>query len=277
MVDNSSSVGDQLNSSRSPRKRFSAARWLGVFLNILLVAGLALLTVRTVPAAQRAMTSTSASLRVLSASFDRISSTLAVSTRALESTSSALEGASTSIEKSTAVIDSASGIVDDIGDGLISGAQGALGRMEAASGSIDKALNFLTTLGLLGSDSQLPQDSLSESIAELNQVLDSWPAEFQTLGDSLNEISLDIDDITTSLDEVRTDVDAFLAELDQLIEQLDTLSENFTATADQLELWSSRVPIIGWTLFGVLALVLLVNAWIQISGLLSLEKGPDNL
>ena len=276
MVDKLASNQPQQTSASSPGQRFSPARSLGILLNLVLVAGLALLIIRIVPAAQRTMTSTADSLRVLATSFDRISATLLVSSQALESTSAALEGASNSLENSTAVIESASGVVDDIGDGLIGGAQGALIRMKTASDSIDTALNFLDSLGLLGSDIPLPEDSLSGSIAELNQVLDSWPADFQNLGDSLSEISLGIEDITASLDEVRADVDVFLIELDQLVDQLETLSENFTATADQLDLWSARVPAIGWLIFGSLAPVLLVNTWIQISSMLKHRKKNEN-
>jgi len=250
---------------RADQKPVNIVRWAVIALNLILVVGLLLLPGRVIPASQDVLTSTAASLRVLSESFSSISRTLNVSTQALESTSSALQHTSRSIEKSITVIDSASGIVDDIGGGLITGTQGALERVEAASGTIDNTLDLLASLGLLGQSGQQSKDSLSESIRDLNLVLDSWPAEFKSLGSSLDEVTLDIEEVTSSLDEIRADVDEFLAELDRLIDQLEILSADFTDTADQLDLWAERVPLLSWLFFGALALALLVNALIQAS------------
>lgn len=249
------------------RKPINIARWAGITLNLILIVGLLLLPGRVIPAAQEVLISTAGSLRVLSESFSRINSTLDVSTRALESTSDALGHTSSSIEKSTAVIDSASGIMDDIGGGLITGAQGALERVETASTTIDNALDLLGSLGLLDQSGQNSQATLSESIRDLNLVLDSWPAEFKNLGNSLDEVTLDIDEVTTSLDEIRDDVDEFLSELDRLIDQLEILSTDFANTANQLDLWANRVPLLSWLFFGVLALALLVNTFIQASNI----------
>jgi len=249
------------------RKPINIARWVGITLNLILIVGLLLMPGRVIPAAQEVLTSTAGSLRVLSESFSRISRTLEVSTHALESTSGALGHTSSSIEKSTAVIDSASGIMDDIGDGLITGAQGALERVETASTTIDNALDLLGSLGLLDQSGQNSQATLSESIRDLNLVLDSWPAEFKNLGNSLDEVNLDIDEVTASLDEIRDDVDEFLSELDRLIDQLEILSTDFANTANQLDLWANRVPLLSWLFFGVLALALLVNTFIQASNI----------
>jgi len=249
------------------RKPINIARWVGITLNLILIVGLLLMPGRVIPAAQEVLTSTAGSLRVLSESFSRISRTLEVSTHALESTSGALGHTSSSIEKSTAVIDSASGIMDDIGDGLITGAQGALERVETASTTIDNALDLLGSLGLLDQSGQNSQATLSESIRDLNLVLDSWPAEFKNLGNSLDEVNLDIDEVTASLDEIRDDVDEFLSELDRLIDQLEILYSDFANTANQLDLWANRVPLLSWLFFGVLALALLVNTFIQASNI----------
>ncbi len=257
------------------RKPINIARWAGITLNLILIVGLLLLPGRVIPAAQEVLTSTAGSLRVLSESFSRINSTLEVSTQALESTSDALGHTSSSIEKSTAVIDSASGIMDDIGDGLITGAQGALERVETASTTIDNALDLLGSLGLLDQSGQNSQATLSESIRDLNLVLDSWPAEFKNLGNSLDEVTLDIDEVTASLDEIRDDVDEFLSELDRLIDQLEILSTDFANTANQLDLWVNRVPLLSWLFFGVLALALLVNTFIQASNIR--ERGEISL
>jgi len=249
------------------RKPINIARWVGITLNLILIVGLLLMPGRVIPAAQEVLTSTAGSLRVLSESFSRISRTLEVSTHALESTSGALGHTSSSIEKSTAVIDSASGIMDDIGDGLITGAQGALERVETASTTIDNALDLLGSLGLLDQSGQNSQATLSESIRDLNLVLDGWPAEFKNLGNSLDEVNLDIDEVTASLDEIRDDVDEFLSELDRLIDQLEILYSDFANTANQLDLWANRVPLLSWLFFGVLALALLVNTFIQASNI----------
>jgi len=257
------------------RKPINIARWAGITLNLILIVGLLLLPGRVIPASQEVLTSTAGSLRVLSESFSSISRTLEVSTRALESTSDALGHTSSSIEKSTAVIDSASGIMDDIGDGLITGAQGALERVETASTTIDNALDLLGSLGLLDQSGQNSQATLSESIRDLNLVLDSWPAEFKNLGNSLDEVTLDIDEVTASLGEIRDDVDEFLSELDRLIDQLEILSTDFANTANQLDLWANRVPLLSWLFFGVLALALLVNTFIQASNIR--KRGEINL
>jgi len=249
-------------SNRSTPVRVAA--WLGISLNLILVIVFPLLAARVVPPAQSALSSTAASLRSLATSFDHVSTTLVTSTTVLESSSVALEQASSSIEKSTAVIDSASGIVNDIGSGLITGSQGALNRVETAAGAIDQALNLLSSLGLLGQDPGQVEDTLGDSIQKLNQVLEVWPGEFTILSGSLDEISRDIEGVTASLDEIRADLDDFLEELGQLIDQLETLSKDFKQTADQLDLWAGRVPLISWLFFGTLSLLLLINAWSQL-------------
>ena len=253
---------------KPPVTKISTARRLGIVLNLILIIGFLLLPGRVIPPVQGGLRSAVSSLKALSATFERISTTLSASKTVLESTSAALELASSSIEKSTTVIDSASGIVGEIGDGLIAPSQGALNRVESAAGGIDQTLNLLNNLGLLGQGRAGPQTTLSESIRELNQVLDSWPREFEVLSGSLDQISIDIDDVTASLGEVKRDVDGFLAEITALIKELDDLSRDFDDMAERLHVWEEQIPVLIWSFFGLLALALLVNTWIQITRIL---------
>jgi hypothetical protein len=251
-----------------PKPKSSVARWIRIILNLILVIGFLLLPGRVIPPVQGGLRSASSSLQVLSITFTRISTTLSATKIALESTGAALELASSSIEKSSDVIDSASGIVGDIGKGLIVSSQGALDQVETAAGGIDQTLNLLNNLGLLGQGRVSSQSTLSGSIRELNQVLDSWPGEFEALSGSLDQISMDIEDVTASLDEIQRDVDGILSEITALIKDLDDLSQDFDDTARELLVWEGRIPVLIWLFFGLLVVALLVNIWIQITQLL---------
>ena len=257
--------GPGISTDNASPRRFSTASVLSIILNLILIVGLLLLPGRVIPPVQEALRSTADSLLTLSSTFSRISLTLNASTITLEAALAALEQTSQSIDRSSGVIDTASDILGDLGEGLIINAQNALNRMESAAVGIDRTIDLLALLGLLGSEADQEQESLSESIQELNRVLEGWPEDFEDLSSSLDQISGDIAGVTASLDEIQGDFEGFLTDIEELTRELEDLSRNFKDTAQMLDRWGDRVPILGWSFSGLLVLILLVNTWLQIS------------
>ncbi len=247
-------------------------KWFGLVINISLAVMLFITHARIIPHAQKSLSDSASNLRTLSESFDKVGIILSGSTKALESTSTALLHASRSIQSTTTVIDTAGSVIEDIGEVLITGSTGALVQVEAAAAEVDRALEFLSFLGLLGDNATTSEISLSQSIDELTKILGMWPSEFEVLSTSLNDMALDISEISDSLEEIREDLLSFLGELRQLTDHLDTLSKNMNTTADDLDLWAGRLPLLSWIIIGFLELLILVNALPQLLILLGQEK-----
>jgi len=235
-----------------------------LIVNLLLILLLLYLPFKIIPAARNLLNFTIEYSKLISRPIGGLVKSLQASSEALASTSDGLRHASVSISNSIEILDQTSGFVDQLGDEIIAGSVKALDRVETSALIIDQTFVYLEQLGLVKFDEDQLSNGLSDSINELNQVLENSSGEFDQLADALRNYSEDGVKLSESLEEIAEDASLFNGEIKHLTNDLSLVSSDLERVVEKQESISLNIPVLTWGIFGLLIITSVMNILILI-------------
>lgn len=197
---------------------------------------------------------------------------LALAGDSLAETGSLLQTTRETLEATDPLLDSIGQLLGTDAPATLEATQRALEASQGGAAAIDSTLRTLAFLGPLTGVKYDPETSLSDSLAETAQTLDTLPEALRSVEQDLVAVQDQLGLIPQTMASIQEDLDAFAGELGGLSESLNEQAAEWAGSIDQLAHLSEGIQHSSWWLMIALEILLL---WNGILSLIVIQRGRE--